>query len=108
MPIRIRSSAIKYARMRIASSLICGSADFCFPTPVSRASAGVFRPLRGDLFFGKRATLPFVWGVAVFAAVLCWSEVSGVLATLISYRITRPSSIRKPFLKAVGGRQAIR
>jgi hypothetical protein len=108
MAIRIRSSAIKYARMRIASSLICGSADFCFPTPVLRALAGVFRPLRGDLFFGERATLPFVCGVAVSAAVLCCSDISGILATLISYGITRPSWIRKPFLKAVGGRRAIR
>ena len=105
MAIRIRSSAMKYARIRIASSLICDSADFCFPTPLL---AGVFRPLRGDLFFGERVTLPFGCGVAVSAAVLCCAEISGVLATLISYRITRPSWIRKPFLKAVGGQQAIR
>ncbi|MEY2492805.1 MAG: hypothetical protein QOH24_1756 [Verrucomicrobiota bacterium] len=108
MAIRIRSSAIKYARIRIASSLICGSADFCFPIPVLRALAGVFRALAGDLLFGERAALPFVWDVAVSSAAVCCSEVSGFLATLISYRITRPRWIRKPFLKAVGGQRAIR
>jgi hypothetical protein len=108
MASRILSSAIKYARMRIASSLICGSADFCFPTPVSRAPAGVFRPLRGNLVLGERAVLPFVAGIAASAAMGCCSEGSGFLATVVSYRITRPSWIRKPFLKAVGGQQAIR
>jgi hypothetical protein len=44
----------------------------------------------------------------VSSAAVCCSEVSGFLATLISYRITRPRWIRKPFLKAVGGQRAIR